>query len=42
MKASIRKNTLKKGYSYTVFIDYGIVNGSRKREITIILFMLQI
>jgi len=32
MKASIRKNTLKKGYSYTVIIDYGIVNGSRKRE----------
>ncbi len=32
MKASIRKNTLKKGFSYTVFIDYGIVNGSRKRE----------
>lgn len=32
MKASIRKNKLKKGYSYTVIIDYGIVNGSRKRE----------
>lgn len=32
MKASIRKNNLKKGSSYTVFIDYGIVNGSRKRE----------
>lgn len=31
MKASIRKNKLKKGYSYTVLIDYGIVNGSRKR-----------
>ena len=32
MKACIRKNKLKKGYSYTVFIDYGIVNGTRKRE----------
>lgn len=32
MKASIRKNNLKKGASYTVIIDYGIVNGSRKRE----------
>lgn len=32
MKASIRTNKLKKGNSYTVFIDYGIVNGSRKRE----------
>lgn len=32
MKASIRKNKLKKGYSYTVIIDYGIINGSRKRE----------
>jgi len=32
MKASIRTNKLKKGKSYTVFIDYGIVNGSRKRE----------
>lgn len=32
MKASIRTNKLKKGSSYTVFIDYGIVNGSRKRE----------
>lgn len=31
MKVSIRKNKLKKGYSYTVFLDYGIVNGSRKR-----------
>lgn len=31
MKVSIRKNKLKKGYSYTVLIDYGIVNGSRKR-----------
>lgn len=31
MKVGIRKNKLKKGYSYTVFIDYGIVNGSRKR-----------
>ena len=32
MKVSIRKNKLKKGLSYTVFIDYGIVNGHRKRE----------
>lgn len=32
MKVGIRKNKLKKGFSYTVFIDYGIVNGSRKRE----------
>lgn len=32
MKASIRTNKLKKGNSYTVFIDYGIVNGKRKRE----------
>ena len=32
MKVSIRKNKLKKGNSYTVFIDYGIVNGVRKRE----------
>lgn len=32
MKVSIRINKLKKGKSYTVFIDYGIVNGSRKRE----------
>lgn len=32
MKASIRKNKLKKGYSYTVYIDYGIVNGHRKKE----------
>lgn len=32
MKVSIRTNKLKKGASYTVFIDYGIVNGSRKRE----------
>lgn len=32
MKAGIRKNKLKKGFSYTVFVDYGIVNGSRKRE----------
>lgn len=31
MKVGIRKNKLKKGYSYTVFVDYGIVNGSRKR-----------
>lgn len=32
MKVSIRTNKLKKGKSYTVFVDYGIVNGSRKRE----------
>ena len=32
MKVSIRTNKLKKGNSYTVFIDYGIINGSRKRE----------
>lgn len=32
MKVGIRKNKLKKGFSYTVFIDYGIVNGHRKRE----------
>lgn len=32
MKVSIRTNKLKKGNSYTVFIDYGIVDGSRKRE----------
>lgn len=32
MKAGIRTNTLKNGNSYTVFIDYGIVNGHRKRE----------
>lgn len=32
MKVSIRTNKLKKGNSYTVFIDYGIVKGSRKRE----------
>lgn len=32
MKVSIRTNKLKKGNSYTVFVDYGIVNGSRKRE----------
>lgn len=31
MKVSIRKNNLKKGFSYTVFIDYGFVNGERKR-----------
>ncbi len=31
MKAGIRPNKLKKGFSYTVYIDYGIVNGSRKR-----------
>ena len=32
MKAGLRKNKLVKGYSYTVFIDYGIINGKRKRE----------
>lgn len=32
MKVSIRKNKLKKGYSYTVFIDYGIVNSHRLRD----------
>lgn len=32
MNVGIRKNKLKKGSSYTVFIDYGIVNGHRKRE----------
>lgn len=32
MKAGLRTNKLKKGNSYTVFVDYGIVNGSRKRE----------
>lgn len=32
MKAGIRINTLKNGSSYTVFVDYGIVNGHRKRE----------
>ncbi len=32
MKVSIRTNKLKKGNSYTVFIDYGIVNGKRKRD----------
>lgn len=32
MKVSIRKNKLKKGFSYTVFIDYGVVNGNRKRK----------
>lgn len=32
MKAGIRKNKLKKGFSYTIFIDYGIVDGHRKRE----------
>lgn len=31
MKVNIRTNKLKKGNSYTVFIDYGIVNGRRKR-----------
>lgn len=31
MKAGIRKNKLKKGYSYTVYIDYGVVNGHRLR-----------
>lgn len=32
MKVSIRKNSLKKGFSYTVYIDYGLVNGHRKKE----------
>ncbi len=32
MKVSIKENKLKKGFSYTVFIDYGIVSGHRKRE----------
>lgn len=32
MKASIRTNKLKNGYSYTVFIDYGVVDGHRKRD----------
>lgn len=32
MKVGIRKNKLKKGFSYTVFIDYGNINGRRKRE----------
>lgn len=32
MKVSIRTNKLKKGNSYTVFVDYGIINGNRKRE----------
>lgn len=32
MKACIRKNKLKKGFSYTVFVDYGNVNNKRKRE----------
>lgn len=32
MNVGIRKNKLKKGFSYTVFIDYGIVNGHRKRD----------
>lgn len=31
MKASIRTNELKKGCSYTVYIDYGLVNGHRKK-----------
>ncbi len=32
MKVGIRTNKLKNGFSYTVFLDYGIVNGHRKRE----------
>ena len=32
MKVSIRTNKLKKGNSFTVLIDYGIINGSRKRN----------
>ena len=32
MKVSIRTNKLKKGNSYTVFVDYGIINENRKRE----------
>ena len=32
MKVGIRINKLKNGFSYTVFLDYGIVNGHRKRE----------
>lgn len=32
MKVSIRKIKLKKGFSYTVYIDYGNVNGKRKIE----------
>lgn len=32
MKVGIRKNKLNRGFSYTVFIDYGIIDGHRKRE----------
>lgn len=32
MKVGIRTNKLKNGFSHTVFLDYGIVNGHRKRE----------
>lgn len=32
MKASIRKINLKKGFSYSVYIEYGDFNGKRKRE----------
>ena len=32
MKASIRKINLKKGYSYSVYIEYGDIKGKRKRE----------
>lgn len=32
MKAGIRKNKLNKGFSYTVYVDYGIINEKRKRE----------
>ncbi len=32
MKVGIRTNKLKNGFSYTVFLDYGIVNDHRKRE----------
>lgn len=32
MKVSIRKNILKKGFSYTIYVDYGIVDGHRKKE----------
>lgn len=32
MKVGIRTNKLKNGFSYTVFLDYGIVNSHRKRE----------
>lgn len=32
MKVSIRTNKLKRGNSYTVLIDYGIINKTRKRK----------